>query len=989
MKSPWRFALLAIVLAFCPTRLCAQFSDDSHVAFIAQSSSPNLRAQGLTEAAGDILVKAARPEASLRTGTTGATATLSIFYNTNLMNAATTPSAPGASLTNSNGLLASSGIQVTFSNFRFEAGSTAFSWRAKGNVLEITITLAASSQLIFGSGGAPATIQVHGARVNPNMLGVAAVAPTHVMAAITAAPSGTLSVLGFSVFSVGQLMNGLGGSDSVSETTASSTPPSPPPPPPPPAGFAALPAIRPAATNGAMSGSALAAAADMQLAFLLSEGFVGAFTTAAQETAKSGAEVTNGTRIDIAFSNVPDGAYFLAPQVVSNVNLTLTLVEGGKILPGASPGSITRFNPSYGVCTITYEVTASNTGVGTTAAIRVPVTLAGSSPTQAGVILAGTRLSPISSVTAPSDRSPVVRFADTGFSTPINTVVLSQSDLVFTTVEKSTTPLNEGLRILSTGQGSLDWKLQTTVTGSGTWLTLNRTEGTSKLDPSTTEPVGVLVNPAGLAPGDYYGLLRASARAVNSPQLAAVHLRVLPVTSPAAPAVSQGGFIFAATEGTNPPSQSLAVSNAGGGTLPFSASVSTASGGSWLTASPATGTAPTTITLAAASASLTAGVYRGTITLSFPGGATRELAALLLVTAPGASVTALYSSREVTSVCTPVALHAVSAIVPNHFALPAHWPVPIVVRVVDNCNNPVLSASVAVSFVGLGDPLLPLRSLRDGNYSGVWTPGAAKPVKLVISAVNPPLLAASLELDGQVSAMEAGTPQISPGGVVNAASYAPRTAVAPGSIISLFGRRLLATERQASLPLSRNLGGLAVRIGDVDAPLFYAGPAQVNAQVPVELGVSSAASIIVTVDGKVSPPETLFLQQIQPGVFWYMEGSVSRGAILDQFGRPVNASNAAVPGSVIQLFATGLGPTDPPMKTGEPAPSDPPARLIGAMEATIGGVWARVEFAGLAPTFVGLYQVNLAVPLGLPSGNLPLVLSVGGVRSNEVMLPVK
>ena len=59
------------------------------------------------------------------------------------------------------------------------------------------------------------------------------------------------------------------------------------------------------------------------------------------------------------------------------------------------------------------------------------------------------------------------------------------------------------------------------------------------------------------------------------------------------------------------------------------------------------------------------------------------------------------------------------------------------------------------------------------------------------------------------------------------------------------------------------------------------------------------------------------------------------------------------------------------------------------MTATIGGQPAQVQFAGLAPSYVGLYQVNVQIPSGLPPGTATLVLSAGGVPSNTVTLVLK
>jgi uncharacterized protein (TIGR03437 family) len=216
--------------------------------------------------------------------------------------------------------------------------------------------------------------------------------------------------------------------------------------------------------------------------------------------------------------------------------------------------------------------------------------------------------------------------------------------------------------------------------------------------------------------------------------------------------------------------------------------------------------------------------------------------------------------------------------------------------------------------------------------------------------------------------------------------------VAPGSIISLFGRNLVSQATGVTgFPLPTSLGGLAMKIGDQDAPLFYANNGQVNAQVPLELASNTAASVVLTMNGKVSPPEPLLLSPVQPGVFTYDDGGVPHAAVLDEKNALVGKANPAVRGTIIQVYATGLGPTDPVVKTGEPGPSNPAAVLVAATQltATLGGVPAEIQFKGLAPGYVGLYQVNVKVPSGLPSGDLPLVLIANGLPSKEVMLPVK
>jgi uncharacterized protein (TIGR03437 family) len=581
-------------------------------------------------------------------------------------------------------------------------------------------------------------------------------------------------------------------------------------------------------------------------------------------------------------------------------------------------------------------------------------------------------------------------------SAPATTILLSQSDFVFTTVESTPGLLKQTLRILNLGQGTLAWKLLATIPSGGNWLAVDQASGSSTTDPATAASIGVLVNPAGLPAGNYYGLLIASSSgATNSPQLASVHLRVLPATSAPTPSVLPSGFIFAASEGGAAPApQAFAVQNLGGGSLPFKGSVSTVDGAPWLSASPAqataTATTAATIAVQVSASNLRAGVYRGAISLDFPAGLTQDLSVILVITPAGVSPQA--ALERPAAGCASTELQAVSTLLPNNFMSLVGWPVPIVVQVVDNCNNRITGATVVATFAGANYAPIVLKSLRDGLYTATWVPLSNNRVRVSIKALNPPLKEAGIELLSQPADFTANLPLINPDGVVNGASFAARTPVAPGSIISLFGRNLVSQATGVTgFPLPTSLGGLAMKIGDQDAPLFYANNGQVNAQVPVELADKTAASVVLTMNGKVSPPEPLLLSPVQPGIFTYDDGGVPHAAVLDERNALVGKANPAVRGTVIQVYATGLGPTDPVVKTGEPGPSNPAAVLVAGTQltATLGGVPAEIQFKGLAPGYVGLYQVNLKVPSGLPSGDLPLVLTANGLPSKEAMLPVK
>jgi uncharacterized protein (TIGR03437 family) len=233
---------------------------------------------------------------------------------------------------------------------------------------------------------------------------------------------------------------------------------------------------------------------------------------------------------------------------------------------------------------------------------------------------------------------------------------------------------------------------------------------------------------------------------------------------------------------------------------------------------------------------------------------------------------------------------------------------------------------------------------------------------------------------------------VNTGGVVNGASYtAP---VVPGSIAAIFGNFLLPAPVEVSaFPIPTNLGGLSFQFGDGTlAPLFYANVGQVNAQVPWELEGQSQTTITATINGQTSAPKTVSLATYAPGIFAVNSEGTGQGAILDANYRLVDASNPALPGqTTILIYCTGLGPvTSNQPATGAPASLTNLAHTSSPVTATIGGVSANVTFSGLAPGYVGLYQVNAQVPAGLAANSAaPVMISIGGVQSNSVTIAVQ
>ncbi|MBZ5592251.1 MAG: S8 family serine peptidase [Acidobacteriia bacterium] len=236
-------------------------------------------------------------------------------------------------------------------------------------------------------------------------------------------------------------------------------------------------------------------------------------------------------------------------------------------------------------------------------------------------------------------------------------------------------------------------------------------------------------------------------------------------------------------------------------------------------------------------------------------------------------------------------------------------------------------------------------------------------------------------------------PTISPNGAVNAASFQVGQGVAPGSYISLFGTGLSdSTGAEVTTFLPLGINGISVSFDVPGAGLslpgrmYYVSPTQLNLQVPWELQGQTSALIKVTVQDSQGPLYALPLAPYSPAFF--IAGTFL--AARDASGNVITSSHPALRGETIELYANGLGPVDTALPTGQPAPLPPPLIHTTTLpDVTIGGQPAFVQFSGLAPSYSGLYQVNVTIPSGVSPGIQPVVLKINGVASPTANLPVQ
>ncbi len=243
------------------------------------------------------------------------------------------------------------------------------------------------------------------------------------------------------------------------------------------------------------------------------------------------------------------------------------------------------------------------------------------------------------------------------------------------------------------------------------------------------------------------------------------------------------------------------------------------------------------------------------------------------------------------------------------------------------------------------------------------------------------------------------TPVVAPGGVLNAASFATNQAVAPGSLVSIFGSNLAASLAQAdSIPLSSSLGNVSVTFNNIAAPLLFvyhnaANGDQINAQLPYEVA-DGVAQVIVTRGGNSSAPVSLNVISEAPGIFTVASGlgqAIAYGNSDGQIAAPPGSISGLTthPAAIgdpttLVILATGLGAVNPPVTTGSGVTDGRTHPTVVNPTVLVGGVPAQLVFSGIQPQFPGVYQLNIIIAPGTPTGDaVPLQLVMNGITTTD------
>jgi uncharacterized protein (TIGR03437 family) len=222
----------------------------------------------------------------------------------------------------------------------------------------------------------------------------------------------------------------------------------------------------------------------------------------------------------------------------------------------------------------------------------------------------------------------------------------------------------------------------------------------------------------------------------------------------------------------------------------------------------------------------------------------------------------------------------------------------------------------------------------------------------------------ALPVRGQDSGAAPNAPSYTSDSIVQAATQTPE-ALAPNTIGTIYGTNLAYSTAQAGPQLTgstlpTSLGGVSVVVDGYDCNLFFVSPTQINFLVPYQL-VAGATTLVVENQGLAGPVVPIQLNATAPGMFVY------NGFVIATHlnGTLVSTAAPTTAGEIIVIYAAGLGKTTPATVSGKLVTSAATISAAAQLEVLLAGQPCppgNILYAGLAPGFAGLYQINLTVP---------------------------
>ncbi len=441
--------------------------------------------------------------------------------------------------------------------------------------------------------------------------------------------------------------------------------------------------------------------------------------------------------------------------------------------------------------------------------------------------------------------------------------------------------------------------------------------------------------------------------------------------------VTPASLAFTMTRGGSAPAEQQISAGTGDARIPFTATATSETG--WLSLGKGSGTTPDVISVRITdAAALQEGTYNGSISIA--------------------------SAATNSPVAVPVRL-TVTSTTPTQPSLPAVVS-PASLRFVYSSGGTVPSPQSLSVASTAGSAAFPFTTtVQGGTWLSVSPSAGTTPATLQVSvsptSLAPATYSGTITITGvggtppvvvPVALTVNGRPTPAISAVVNGASFQPGP-IAPGEIVTIRGSNLgPATLTEFRLTPSGNidttLDTVRVWFNETQAPILHAVEGQVTVIAPYTLAGMRNARVQIEYRSVVSEAREISVAESAPGLF--MAGAGPAGAILNEDSSYNTAQNAARPGTIIQLFGTGEGQTNPAGTAGGIVSATNPARPVLPVSVTIGGRQAEVVYAGsVAGQIFGLLQVNARIPESTPAGAVPVELTIGASGSQTVNVYVR
>jgi uncharacterized protein (TIGR03437 family) len=235
------------------------------------------------------------------------------------------------------------------------------------------------------------------------------------------------------------------------------------------------------------------------------------------------------------------------------------------------------------------------------------------------------------------------------------------------------------------------------------------------------------------------------------------------------------------------------------------------------------------------------------------------------------------------------------------------------------------------------------------------------------------------------------TPSILPGGIVPVYGTVPT--IQPGTWVSIYGTNLATGTATWGGDFPTSLAGTSVTINGKPAYLWYVSPVQINLQAPNDTTSGPVTVVVKTAAGTTTssvtlapaaPSFSLLDSKHVAGIILHANGGGAYGGgtydIIGPTGNSLGyATVAAKAGDIVELFAVGLGPTNPAVPAGQAFSGSAPTN--SSVSLSINKTNVIPTYSGL--TSAGLYQINIAIPAGLGTGDVPLTATVSGAQTQN------